>query len=124
MKRLKRLESIVRAELTENEASRKSDTALLLGCFARMGIDTRRPFADLAVDGSLRQMETITRVRRRVQADSPELRDGTVTRFRAERQETFREYARTKQEGGNTDDKRKLAESPDGNLRQRAKDEP
>ena len=40
MKRLKRLESIVRAELTENEAARKSDTALLMGCFERMGIDT------------------------------------------------------------------------------------
>lgn len=37
MKRLKRLESIVRAELTENEAARKSDTALLMGCFERMG---------------------------------------------------------------------------------------
>lgn len=35
MKRLKRLESIVRAELTENEAARKSDTALLMGCFER-----------------------------------------------------------------------------------------
>lgn len=55
MKRLKRLESIVRAELTENEAARKSDTALLMGCFERMGIDTSRSFAELAADGSLRQ---------------------------------------------------------------------
>lgn len=54
MKRLKRLESIVRAELTENEAARKSDTALLMGCFERMGIDTSRSFAELAADGSLR----------------------------------------------------------------------
>ena len=47
MKRLKRLESIVRAELTENEAARKSDTALLMGCFERMGIDTTRSFMSL-----------------------------------------------------------------------------
>lgn len=71
MKRLKRLESIVRAELTENEAARKSDTALLMGCFERMGIDTSRSFAELAADGSLRQMESITRARRKVQATLP-----------------------------------------------------
>lgn len=96
MKRLKRLESIVRAELTENEAARKSDTALLMGCFERMGIDTTKSFAELAADGSLRQMESITRARRKVQADSPELKDGTVTRFRAVREEEFREYAKAK----------------------------
>lgn len=87
MKRLKRLESIVRAELTENEAARKSDTALLMGCFERMGIDTSRSFAELAADGSLRQMESITRARRKVQADSPELKDGTVMELRAAREE-------------------------------------
>lgn len=96
MKRLKRLESIVRAELTENEAARKSDTALLMGCFERMGIDTSRSFAELAADGSLRQMESITRARRKVQADSPELRDGAVTELRAAREEEFREYAKAK----------------------------
>lgn len=95
MKRLKRLESIVRAELIENEAARKSDTALLMGCFERMGIDTRS-FAELAADGSLRQMESITRARRKVQADSPELKDGTVTELRAAREEEFREYAKAK----------------------------
>lgn len=96
MKRLKRLESIVRAELTENEAARKSDTALLMGCFERMGIDTSRSFAELAADGSLRQMESITRARRKIQADSPELRDGAVTELRAAREEEFREYAKAK----------------------------
>lgn len=96
MKRLKRLESIVRAELTENEAARKSDTALLMGCFERMGIDTSRSFAELAADGSLRQMESITRARRKVQADFPELKDGTVTELRAAREEEFREYAKAK----------------------------
>lgn len=96
MRRLKRLESIVRAELTENEAARKSDTALLMGCFERMGIDTTRSFAELAADGSLRQMESITRARRKIQADSPELRDGAVTDLRAAREEEFREYANAK----------------------------
>ena len=96
MKRLKRLESIVRTELTENEAARKSDTALLMGCFERMGIDTTRSFAELAADGSLRQMESITRARRKIQADSPELRDGAVTELRAAREEEFREYAKAK----------------------------
>ena len=96
MKRLKRLESIVRTELTENEAARKSDTALLMGCFERMGIDTTRSFAELAADGSLRQMESITRARRKVQSEHPELRDGPVTAIRAAREEEFREYAKAK----------------------------
>lgn len=96
MKRLKRLESIVHAELIENETARKSDTALLLGCFRRMGVDTTRSFAELAADGSLRQMESITRARRKVQSEHPELRDGTVTAIRAAREEEFREYAKAK----------------------------
>ena len=49
-----------------------------------------------AADGSLRQMESITRARRKVQADSPELKDGTVTELRAAREEEFREYANAK----------------------------
>lgn len=96
MKRLKRLESIVRAELIENEAARKSDAALLIGCFKRMGIDTSRSFAELAADGSLRQMESITRARRKVQADSPELKGGIITELRAAREDEFREYAKAK----------------------------
>lgn len=96
MKRMKRIESVVRAELTENVAARKSDTALLMGCFARMGIDTSRSFAELAADGSLRSMESITRARRKVQADSPELRDGAVTELRVAREEEFGEYAKAK----------------------------
>lgn len=95
MKRLKKLESIVRAELTENEAARKSDTALLVGCFKRMGIDTSRSFAELAAEGSLRQMESLTRARRKVQSDYPELKDDNTAAFRSEREEVFREYAKT-----------------------------
>ena len=90
------MESIVRAELTENEAARKSDTALLMGCFERMGIDTSRSFAELAADGSLRQMESITRARRKVQADSPELKDGTVTELRAAREERVQRIRESK----------------------------
>lgn len=67
-----------------------------MGCFERMGIDTSRSFAELAADGSLRQMESITRARRKVQADSPELKDGTVMELRAAREEEFREYAKAK----------------------------
>lgn len=41
-------------------------------------------------------MESITRARRKVQADSPELKDGTVMELRAAREEEFREYAKAK----------------------------
>lgn len=47
MKQLKQLNKVVYAELVENEAARKSDTALLMGVFKRLGIDTQKSFAEL-----------------------------------------------------------------------------
>lgn len=94
MKRLKKLESVVYAELAENEASRKSDTVLLLGCFKRMGIDTSKSFAELAASGQLSQMESLTRARRKVQEKYPELKDGYVSGLREEREGVYREYAK------------------------------
>ena len=70
--------------------------ALLQEVVPIMEADTFGSFAELAADGSLRQMESITRARRKVQADSPELKDGTVTELRAAREEEFREYAKAK----------------------------
>ncbi len=95
MKSLIKLQDVVLAELTENENSRKSDTELLVGVFRRMGIDTRKSFVELAESGQLRQMESITRARRKLQADHPELRDDYVSEARVKREEIFREYAKS-----------------------------
>lgn len=95
MKTLMRLQDYVLEELTENEDARKSDIELLMGVFKRMGIDTGKSFKELAENGQLGQMESITRARRKVQADHPELRDGRTVEVRREREEVFRDYAKT-----------------------------
>lgn len=94
MEKLNKLTDVVLAELKENVEARRSDTVLLMGVFKRMGIDTRKSFEELAKDGELRQMESITRARRKVQSAHPELRDAGVTVLRKAREEVFKEYAK------------------------------
>ena len=93
METLKRIHDLVQVELTENPAARKSDITLILGVFKRQGIDASKSFESLAESGSLRQMESITRARRKIQEQHPELKDAGTAELRAEREETFKEYA-------------------------------
>ena len=44
MEQLRQLNDLVRVELTENVAARKSDMALIMGVFKRQGIDTSKSF--------------------------------------------------------------------------------
>ncbi len=96
MEQLRQLNDLVRVELTENVAARKSDMTLILGVFKRQGIDTTKSFAELAASGQLRQMESITRARRKVQSTHPELKDAGTAEKRAEREEIFRAYSQAK----------------------------
>lgn len=96
METLKKIHDLVRAELTENPAARKSDITLILGVFKRQGVDASKSFEQLAASGDLRQMESITRARRKIQAQNPELKDGGMAGLRAEREGIFREYAAAK----------------------------
>lgn len=96
METLKRIHDLVRAELTENPAARKSDITLIQGVFKRQGIDTSKSFEQLAASGDLRQMESITRARRKIQAKSPELKDDRTAGLRAEREGIYKDYAAAK----------------------------
>ena len=96
MEQMRQLNDIVRVELTENVAARKSDMALIMGVFKRQGIDTSKSFAELAANGQLRQMESITRARRKVQSTHPELKDAEIAELRGERTEIFKAYAHAK----------------------------
>ncbi len=96
MKRLNELKTVVYAELTENEFSRKNDAALVMGVLKRIGVDTQRSFADLSEHGELRQLESITRCRRKIQQEHPELKNVAVAELRHEREEIFKEFARQK----------------------------
>ena len=94
MKRLNELKTVVYAELVENESARRNDTALVMGVLKRIGVDTSRPFAELSERGELRQLESITRCRRKIQEEHPELKDAIVAEKRIEREEVFKEFAR------------------------------
>lgn len=94
MKRLNELKAVVYAELVENESARRNDTALVMGVLKRIGVDTSRPFAELSERGELRQLESITRCRRKIQEEHPELKDAIVAEKRIEREEVFKEFAR------------------------------
>lgn len=94
MQKLVELKKVVHAELVENEQARRSDAELLLGVFKRLGINTQESFASLANSGKLRQMESITRCRRKLQQEYPELRVEPVAELRNERQQTFKDFAK------------------------------
>ena len=94
MQKLVELKKVVYAELVENEQARSSDTELLLGVFKRLGINAQESFAELANSGKLRQMESITRCRRKWQQEYPELRVEPVAELRNERQQIFKDFAK------------------------------
>lgn len=96
MQKLVELKKVVYAELVENEQARRNDTELLLGVFRRLGINTQESFASLANSGKLRQMESITRCRRKLQQEYPELRIEPVAKLRNERQQVFKAFAKAK----------------------------
>lgn len=94
-KKLLKLKNVVYAELVENEQARKSDTELLLGVFKRLGINTQNSFAELAHSGKLSQMESITRCRRKLQEEHPELKVEPIATLRHDRQQVFKDFAKT-----------------------------
>ena len=94
MQKLVELKKVVYAELVEHEQARSSDTELLLGVFKRLGINAQESFAELANSGKLRQMESITRCRRKLQQEYPELRVEPVAELRNERQQIFKDFAK------------------------------
>ena len=94
MKELKDLKAIVREELIKNETARKNDIVLIMCVLKRIGVDTSRSFAELSERGELKQLASITRSRRKVQAEHPELKDASMAEKRIEREEVFKEFAR------------------------------
>ena len=95
-KQLKQLKSIVYAELIENPQACKNDTALIIGVFKRLGINTAESYESLAKRGLLRQVEngSITRCRRKILEENPEMRDKEVTSLRNEKQQDFIDFSR------------------------------
>lgn len=96
MKKLQELKKIVYAELMENEEAIRSDTALIMGVCRRLGINTDESYAELALSGKLRQIEngSITRCRRKILEENPELVDKRITKIRNEQQQKYIDFSK------------------------------
>lgn len=91
---MKQVTACIHAELRSNEAARKNDNALIIGVLHRLGIDTSVPFDQLVMNPHRPNFESITRARRKVQEEFPELRDKVTVSQRKERELAFRKYAK------------------------------
>lgn len=91
-KEMETLLGIVQRTLEDYPETRKNDALLVLRVLKTKGIDTCRSFVDLMSHGELKQVESITRLRRQVQSKFPELRDPKVAELRAEAEADCKEY--------------------------------
>lgn len=94
MKSLQQVQFCVQEELQTNENSRKSDNELIIGVLHRLGVDTSVPFEQLMRSADRPNFESITRARRKIQEDNPDLRDLVTASKRRERELEYRDYAK------------------------------
>lgn len=78
--------------LCEEPQTRSDDGLLTIRVLTKLGVDTSRPFDKLTEAGMLNGTETITRMRRKLQEEYPELRSITVAERRAKNRERFENY--------------------------------
>lgn len=88
-KQLKEVVKCVTEELRTNYSARTNDNELILG------VDTNIPFSELIHSGNLpTSFESITRARRKVQAQNPMLKDKPTADLRQEQEEVYRKFAK------------------------------
>ncbi len=94
-KQLKEVVKCVTEELRTNYSARTNDNELILGVMKRLGVDTNIPFSELIHSGNLpTSFESITRARRKVQAQNPMLKDKPTADLRQEQEEVYRKFAK------------------------------
>lgn len=91
---LMKLTSMVRRILQERPETRSSDCLLQAIILQEMGVDINASFKHLLLSGQLTSMESITRTRRKVQQEFPELKGATVAARRAAQRVMFENYAK------------------------------
>ena len=93
--KLKRLEGIVREVLEQNPNARKDDFILIELVMGKF-INTDMSFKSVCLahkELGLPSLEGITRCRRKLQAENPELCDDDILVLRADEEGKFRQYA-------------------------------
>lgn len=95
---LKTVESAVKTSLTNDVNSRKSDFKLYVETLKELGFDVSYLESFFSkYEYSLPSFEAVTRARRLVQAQIPELKDVHVSRYRKKVKEPeFKDYSKTK----------------------------
>lgn len=97
MAKLNQLKNIVTRILTEREDARKDDFILFSYVLDEMGVplnfDMRTMLHNHIIFG-LPSFESITRARRKVQEENPELKDLKAVEIRTAEQEEYKEFAR------------------------------
>lgn len=104
MEELKTTTDIVETIMQTAEETRNNDNLLYLRLLDVLGKHRGIDYIHMTVIDFFRRLpeldiptiETVSRLRRKVQQENPELKaNAEVTAFRAEREEMFREYARS-----------------------------
>ena len=97
MAKLNKISNIVLRVLEENQEARKNDFVLYGYVCDKLGVITNFDFRTTLQNSfmfGLPSFESITRARRKLQAQYPELKDSRTAKIRAEEQEEYREFAR------------------------------
>ena len=99
--RLMNIEKIVKKILEENELARKDDCFLILKVVLTIfPYDSVKTFTEVMSGAKNKgiSFESITRARRKVQKNYPELKDKETTEIRNEEQKEYIDYSRERQE--------------------------
>lgn len=97
--KLLKIDKIVEEILRKDELARKDDCYLILEVIRRMyPFEVGKTFADVMFNAKSKgiSFESITRARRKVQRDYPELADKKVTEVRQEETQEYVDYATEK----------------------------
>lgn len=95
MARIEKYEPIVRDILERNPKARGNDKILYYWVLRDMGFETNMSISYFLLSDIYPNWESVTRVRRRLQEQNPELRpDENILKSREEAEEEFVEYAR------------------------------
>lgn len=95
MKKLMQIKGLVLQELKVNPETRRSDYKLFLAICKKLGVDVSAGLDQLIDSNRLPSYESITRARRKIQAEHTGLRDDETAEIRAEHEDVFREFAKT-----------------------------
>ena len=91
---IKQIQSVVKKVLIIDEKSRKNDNHLICETMRRMGFNIERSFKDVMNDNLTPSFESITRARRKLQQEHPNLKDNYVAQLRVQQEEIYREFSR------------------------------